>query len=114
MSKQSQEKKRHSDGLSPTEEILLTALFGQELYGVQIPQAISEVSNGARKMGVGTLYPTLHKLEKKGFISSRWGDEIREERGGARRRYYKLTGEGQAALEAVQSFRTRLLEWHPI
>ncbi|MEM9772256.1 MAG: PadR family transcriptional regulator [Cyanobacteria bacterium P01_D01_bin.73] len=107
------ETRTRGDGISQTEEILLTVLYGQELYGVQIPQAISEVSGGKRKVGMGTLYPTLHKLEKKGFISSRWGDESREERGGARRRYYKLTGEGMAALEAVQSFRTKLLEWQP-
>jgi DNA-binding PadR family transcriptional regulator len=70
-----------------------------------------EASGGKRQMGVGTLYPVLHSLEKKGLIESRWGDEGREERGGARRRYYKLTGSGVATLEAIQSFRSNLLSW---
>lgn len=99
--------------ISNAEELILTSLFGKELYGLQIPQAISEVSGGRRKVGMGTLYPTLHKLEKKDLITSRWGDEGREERGGARRRYYKLTGKGIAALESIQSFRADLLAWQP-
>lgn len=107
-------KPRIRDETSKKEELLLLALFGQELYGVQIPQAISDVSGGTRRVGVGTLYPTLHKLEEKGLISSRWGDESREERGGARRRYYKLTEKGITALEEIQSFRARLLAWQPV
>jgi len=99
--------------ISNTEELILTSLFGKELYGLQVPQAISEVSGGRRKVGMGTLYPTLHKLEKKDLITSRWGDEGKEERGGARRRYYKLTGKGVAALESIQVFRADLLAWQP-
>jgi PadR family transcriptional regulator PadR len=100
--------------VSPREELVLLALFKKELYGLQIPQAMAEASGGQRQMGVGTLYPTLHSLEKKGLIESRWGDETREERGGARRRYYKLTGSGVATLEAIQSFRSNLLSWQPV
>jgi len=97
--------------VSPREELILYALYNKELYGLQIPQAMEEASGGKRQMGVGTLYPVLHSLEKKGLIESRWGDEGREERGGARRRYYKLTGSGVATLEAIQSFRSNLLSW---
>ncbi|WP_292847347.1 PadR family transcriptional regulator [Nostoc sp. NMS8] len=99
--------------VSPREEIVLLALYNKELYGLQIPQAMEEASGGNTKMGIGTLYPVLHSLEKKGLVESRWGDEGREERGGARRRYYKLTGSGVATLEAVQSFRSNLLTWQP-
>lgn len=99
--------------VSPREEIVLLALYNKELYGLQIPQAMEEASGGNTKMGIGTLYPVLHSLEKKGLVESRWGDEGREERGGARRRYYKLTGSGVATLEAVQSFRSNLLIWQP-
>ena|SRR6478672_12931423 len=99
--------------VSPREELVLCALYNKELYGLQIPQAVEEASGGRRNLGVGTLYPVLHSLEKKGLLESRWGDEIREERGGARRRYYKLTGSGVATLEAIQSFRSNLLSWQP-
>jgi DNA-binding PadR family transcriptional regulator len=107
--------KGHTDvEASPREELVMFALYNKELYGLQIPQAIAEASDGKRKMGMGTLYPVLHSLEKKGLVESRWGDEGREERGGARRRYYKLTGNGVATLEAIQSFRSNLLSWQPV
>jgi PadR family transcriptional regulator, regulatory protein PadR len=99
--------------VSPREELVMLALHNKELYGLQIPQAMEEASGGKRQMGVGTLYPVLHSLEKKGLIEARWGDEGREERGGARRRYYKLTADGVATLEAIQSFRSNLLAWQP-
>lgn len=100
--------------VSPREELVMLALYNKELYGLQIPQAVAEASGGKRKMGMGTLYPVLHSLEKKGLVESRWGDEGREERGGARRRYYKLTGSGVTTLEAIQSFRSNLLTWQPV
>ncbi len=100
--------------VTPREELVLLALHSKELYGLQIPQAVSDASEGKRQMGIGTLYPVLHALEQKGLVASRWGDEGREERGGARRRYYKLTGSGVTTLEAIQSFRSNLMVWQPV
>lgn len=99
--------------ISPREELVLLALYSKELYGLQIPQAMEEASGGKRRIGIGTLYPVLHSLEKKGLVESRWGNEGREERGGARRRYYKLSGSGVATLEAFQTFRSNLMVWKP-
>nr|WP_290224285.1 PadR family transcriptional regulator [Trichocoleus desertorum] len=100
--------------LSALEELIMTALLNQELYGLQMVQAIEEASNGRRKLAVGSLYPTLHRLEKKGFISSRWGDDRPEERAGARRRYYQLTGLGSSAIKESQQLRTNLMSWQPV
>lgn len=113
-SKQPNQNKDAPLDVSPREELVLLALYSKELYGLQIPQAMSEASGGQRKFQIGSLYPTLHSLEKKGLIESRWGDEGREERGGARRRYYKLTGAGVTTLEAIQSFRDNLITWQPV
>jgi PadR family transcriptional regulator, regulatory protein PadR len=99
--------------VSPREELVLLALYNKELYGLEIPQAMAAASEGKRKMGIGTLYPVLHALENKGLVESRWGDEGRENRGGARRRYYKLTASGISTLDAIQSFRNNLLTWQP-
>lgn len=93
--------------LSPLEEDILTALSGRELYGLQIIKKIAEASNERRKIGFGSLYPTLHKLDKKGFVKPRWGDEL-EETGGARRKYYKITVLGSEVLTDTQKFRSRL------
>ena len=74
--------------LSALEEDLLTLLLGRELYGLEVIQAMKTASDGQRAIGVGSLYPTLHKMEKKGLVRSWWGEETPEERGHARRRYY--------------------------
>ena len=80
---------------------------------LQIPQAMSDASDGRRQFKIGSLYPALHALEKKGLLESRWGDDTPDNRGGARRRYYKLTGQGVTALDSIMEFRNRLLQWQP-
>lgn len=100
--------------IQPREELVLLALYNKELYGLQIPKAMEEASGGRKQMGIGTLYPVLHSLENKGLIESRWGDECRKERGGARRKYYKLTGSGVTTLNSILEFRENLLSWNPV
>ncbi len=99
--------------ISSLEELIMTALLNHELYGLQIAKAIEEVSNGEKKIGVGSLYPKLHKLEKKGYIQSHWGEDRPEERNGARRKYYKLTGLGSDVLEETEKLRTNIANWQP-
>jgi PadR family transcriptional regulator, regulatory protein PadR len=103
--------KPHEIKVSSSEKTIMLALLGKELYGLQIPQAVEEASNGKRKMQIGTLYPVLHSLERKGFVESRWGEETQEERGGARRRYYKLTAMGIEIIEEERSFQSNLINW---
>ena len=103
--------------LSTLEEDILTVLLGRPLYGLLISRAITEASNGVRQIGVGSLYPTLRRLERKGFVSSYWeGDEAEtrgKKRGGARRRYYKITPEGSSVLLENRTVRQNLLNWQP-
>lgn len=48
----------------------------------------------------GTIYPTLGRLRRSGFVEARWEDQrIAEREGRPRRRYYALTREGTRALE---------------
>ncbi|EHJ12680.1 transcriptional regulator, PadR family [Crocosphaera watsonii WH 0003] len=91
----------------------MLCLENRELYGLQITQAIEEASNGTKKIRIGSLYPTLHNLEKKGLVQSRWGDDKPEKRAGARRRYYTLTSLGKATVTAIHEFRNNLLNWQP-
>lgn len=42
----------------------------------------------------GTIYPLLERLEREGFVRSRWGDD--QSRSGARRRLYSLTPAGRS------------------
>ena len=54
----------------------------------------------------GTVYPTLGRMEKRGYLHARWEDrKLAEAEGRPRRRYYKLTDEGRVAqAEAVRRF----------
>ncbi|GAB1544600.1 hypothetical protein NUACC21_72760 [Scytonema sp. NUACC21] len=99
--------------LSALEEDLLTVLCGRELYGLRIMNAINEASQGKRQIGFGSLYPTLHRMEKKGLVKSRWGEETDSESGGARRKYYVITGLGERVLRETQEYRAHLAGWKP-
>ena len=99
--------------LSPLEECVLTLLVQSELYGLEIIEAIQEATEGKRRIGFGSLYPTLHKLEKRGLVQARWGEDTPEERQGARRKYYRISGVGETALEDAQRIRTQLALWRP-
>lgn len=99
--------------LSALEEDLLTALLGQELYGLQLCQAIQDSSEGRQVLKIGSLYPSLHRLERKGFVISRMEDKGSGTRGGNRRKYYRITGIGARALTHKQDMRKRLAGWKP-
>ncbi len=91
--------------LSAIDEDILTVLLERELYGLEILTCLNEPRPS--KMSFGSLYPALDRLEKKGYISWRWGKE-QEGTGGARRKYYKVTGLGGSALNEVQQYRKAL------
>lgn len=59
-------------------------------HGYQLMNAITEVSNGRIKMGPGTLYGVLSRMQKDGLIS------LAEDDG--RRKTYQITSEGKHAL----------------
>jgi PadR family transcriptional regulator PadR len=90
--------------LSQLEEVLLTLLYSRSLYGLEFVNAIKKASNGEREIGFGSLYPTLTRMEKKGLVSWRWGDE----QSGPRRKYYDITPYGKQAIDEEWRFRERL------
>jgi len=91
--------------LSAIDEDMLTVLLGRELYGLEILDNLNP--KRPIPLSFGSLYPALNRLEKKGLIKWRWGDES-EETGGARRKYYQVTGLGATTLRGVQEYRTLL------
>ena len=76
-------------------EILLLAMLAKEpMYGYQISQELARRSNGYFDMKEGLLYPTLHRMQKEGLLTSEW-----QQAGTARRRkYYSITPAGQDIL----------------
>jgi PadR family transcriptional regulator, regulatory protein PadR len=73
--------------LSSTDEDILNALYGKELYGLLILDAFNE--SGARTISVSTLYPILG------------------------RKWYKITQSGLHALSESQRYRNELNQWRP-
>ncbi|NET59762.1 MAG: PadR family transcriptional regulator [Symploca sp. SIO2E6] len=93
--------------LSAIDEDIVTVLMGTELYGLQILDRLNP--DRPIPLSFGSLYPALNRLEKKGLIKWRWGDES-EETGGARRKYYRVTGLGETTLRNVQTYRALLVQ----
>jgi PadR family transcriptional regulator, regulatory protein PadR len=96
--------------LSNVETLILTALETRELYGRSIIETVKEMTG--HELSLGGLYTTLHRMEKKGLVTGRWGDstEVRE---GARRRYYKITGVGQQMLVETRQMFVRAFNLTP-
>lgn len=85
-----------------TERILALLLTNptHEWWGAQMAPATG--------MKSGTLYPALARMERFGWLSSRWEEVEPSEEGRPRRRYYKLTGEGErVAHEVLSQARSR-------
>ncbi|MEX0717984.1 MAG: PadR family transcriptional regulator [Planctomycetaceae bacterium] len=64
-------------------------------YGYAIVQTVGERSKGYFELREGSLYPALHRMERRKLLSSYW-----QEADGRRRKYYKLTAAGRKALAA--------------
>ena len=97
--------KKKQTKLSALDEDILTVLLGRELYGLEILDQLN--LDRPDELMFSSLYPALNRLEKKGFVSWKWGDE-HDASGGARRKYYKVNGSGAAALREIQQYRAAL------
>lgn len=76
--------------------VLLTIVrLGEEAYGGKIRTTIDELIQ--REITIGALYITLDRLEEKGLVTSKHGDQV-SLRGGRPRRYFNITSDGKQAL----------------
>lgn len=76
------------------ELLILRALRWEPTHGAGVGEWIRLVTDGAFRVEEGTLYPALHRLERRGAVVSEWGRSDR----GRRARYYALTPAGRAEL----------------
>lgn len=78
--------------------LILKALSLQPMHGWAIAQRIHQVSRTALEIPQGSLYPALHRLERRGWISAEWGVSDNNRKA----KYYQLTRAGRKQL-AVES-----------
>ena len=78
--------------------ILRILALGPE-HGWAISERIQQVSKDALRVQQGSLYPALHRLERRGWIKARWATTGNNRRA----KYYDLTKNGHKQLEAEES-----------
>ena len=93
--------------LGEFEQLLLMALFQaqDEAYGVQIRAVIEERTG--RSVSPGAIYTALDRLERRKLVSSRLGDPTAQ-RGGKRKRYYRIEPAGATLLRQSQRALARM------
>ncbi len=78
---------------------LRTLAGGEEMHGFQILEWMHRATRDDLQVEEGALYPALHRMEKRGWLSARWDTSER----GRRAKYYRLTQSGQAALSVEEA-----------
>ena len=76
--------------------LVLKTLQMGPTHGWDIAQRIQQVSQDVLRVGQGSLYPALHRLEDRGWIASEWGASDNNRRA----KFYKLTPTGRKQLAA--------------
>lgn len=84
--------------LTPAMHHILLSLLRGELHGYAIMQEIEKLSDGAMRLGPGTLYTSIRKLLEAGLIEESAHRQAEGE--DERRRYYRVSSAGRAAVVA--------------
>ena len=82
--------------------LILKTLSLTPMHGWGLTHRIEQLSNDALKVGQGSIYPALVRLEQRGWIDTEW----RMTENSRRAKYYRLTASGRRAL------RTELASWN--
>jgi DNA-binding PadR family transcriptional regulator len=85
--------------------LLIVIGLGADAYGVTVQRQLER--DARRRMALGAVYAALDRLERKGFLTSDFGEAI-PQRGGRRKRLFVATPAGLRALREVKRTRDRL------
>lgn len=85
--------------------VLQTLRWGPQ-HGYGISHAINANSRDAFKVETGSLYPALHRLERRGWIASEWKTSDNKQRA----KFYRLTAAGKKELSHEQSRWSQFVE----
>jgi PadR family transcriptional regulator PadR len=78
--------------------LILRVLSRGEMHGWGIVDRLSQLSKNALKLGEGSVYPSLYRMETKGWIKAEWAPSDNNRKA----KYYSLTRAGRKQLEVEQ------------
>lgn len=84
--------------------LILKTLALEPQHGWAISDRLHQISSATLLIRQGSLYPALHRLERRGWIKARWGNSDNNRRA----KYYELTRKGRSQLEAQTDAWRRL------
>jgi PadR family transcriptional regulator, regulatory protein PadR len=76
--------------------LILRTLALEPQHGWAISERVQQISKDVLQIQQGSLYPALHRLERRGWVKARWGTSDNNRRA----KYYELTHSGRKQLEA--------------
>lgn len=79
--------------------LILKTLALEAQHGWGISERVQQISSDVLSIQQGSLYPALHRLERRGWIKAKWGASENNRRA----KYYELTKRGRKQLEAEES-----------
>src|SRR5207244_3017606 len=96
-----------SDLLQGTLDMLILKIVALgPVHGYGISQRIRQISKEVLQVQQGSLYPALHRLEKRGWLAADWG----ESENGRQAKFYKLSAKGRKQLQSEESNWARLAQ----
>lgn len=84
--------------------LILQTLLPGPMHGWGVAERIQQVSKDALRIGQGSLYPALYRLEYKGWIKAEWGSSENNRKA----KFYRLTAAGRKQLDAERETWDRL------
>jgi len=84
--------------------LILRTLALEPQHGWAISERVQQISSDVLRIQQGSLYPALHRLERRGWIKARWGTSENNRRA----KYYELTKSGRKQLEVEQDVWEKL------
>jgi len=95
-----------SDALQGSLDLLVLKILSRRsrLHGYAIMSAIEDISRDVLRVEEGSLYPALHRMERRGWVESQWGVTDT----GRRAKFYALTRAGRRRLQAERKAWERM------
>lgn len=84
--------------------LILRTLAAGPQHGWAISERVQEISSDVLRIQQGSLYPALHRLERRGWVKPRWGTSENNRRA----KFYELTRSGRRQLELEKSLWRKL------